>query len=232
LDDCSIYRIYNTLTNKSYIGKTTKTFEERYHRGDFIISTTSQSLKNDYKLFGKKYFTNEIIEKVPPSHMDSREVIYINLYNFLFNSYNSQLNHKQFNKLNDYKTVYYNISDLNLYFNFFDTDGNYNIRKTEEIIYDNDLSIYKCYNGKYIYLVPYKLYNKYSFRFKKALPLTTYFNIFGTTETIKENLLNENDRNENQNDKLLLNIINKEYENIDEYRYKHIYNNDYSNLKK
>ena len=232
-NNISIYRIYNTITNKSYIGQTTKEFDERYYKGDFSISTTSQSLKNDYKLYGKEFFKHEILEKVTSAISTREEILYINLYDFLFGSYNTQMSHKKFNKLNNYKTVYYNISNLKLYYDAWDADHNLHIRDSNEIIYNKDVTICKCYNDKYIYLVPYIPYNKYCCtQSMKPLPLNVYDDVFGVDETIQENILHENDFIINGNNELLLHIIDKECGSLEQYRYKYIYDNNYRNLIK
>jgi len=63
-----IYKITNTINNKSYIGQSSQTFESRY-ANRWWKTTNSRLLKEDAKIFGHQNFFIEILEK----NISSRE---------------------------------------------------------------------------------------------------------------------------------------------------------------
>lgn len=86
-----IYRIFNLVTGKSYIGQSTyKTISERYS-GNWYTNTHSRYLKNSVAKHGIKNFSVEILERDVGSveELDKLEIHYIGKFNSIYpNGYN------------------------------------------------------------------------------------------------------------------------------------------------
>ena len=92
-----IYGIYNTITNRWYIGQTTTSFEVRYH-GNFFkykVSETSEEssklLVEDIETYGEESFQiHEVIDVAfSEEELDALEVYYIDKYKAYDEGYNS-----------------------------------------------------------------------------------------------------------------------------------------------
>lgn len=88
-----IYKIINTVNGKIYIGQTTKSLKERFQK--HCWSTTDKdkyhkemAIKKAIKKYGKVKFTIELIEKMRPELLDSREKYWIAYYNSYSKGYN------------------------------------------------------------------------------------------------------------------------------------------------
>ncbi len=87
-----IYKITNEINGKSYIGQTTKTFEERYNgSGHWWVCTGNAHLKNSSEKHGYDNFSIKILKKNIKTleELDKFEIYYIKKYNTLYpNGYN------------------------------------------------------------------------------------------------------------------------------------------------
>ena len=96
-----IYGVYNKVTNRWYIGQTTKDFKSRYE-GDFfkyrihcqrshMNDEKELLLKNDYYIYGEESFEiYEILDVAfSPMELDEKEVYYIDYYKAYDEGYNS-----------------------------------------------------------------------------------------------------------------------------------------------
>ena len=93
-----IYGVYNTITNRWYIGQTTTSFEVRYH-GNFFkykVSETSEEssklLVEDIETYGEGSFQiHEVIDVAfSEEELDALEVYYIDKYKAYDEGYNSR----------------------------------------------------------------------------------------------------------------------------------------------
>lgn len=73
----SIYKITNTITNQIYIGKTTKTIEERFQRHIYMSKTTDTYLYRAMREYGTESFTIELVEEAPVDDISQRECYWI-----------------------------------------------------------------------------------------------------------------------------------------------------------
>lgn len=84
-----IYSITNNITNKKYIGSTTRSFEERWqtHKRQLKSGTHHcKPLQKEWDEYGEEAFSFEIIEFVAEdSSVLDREQYYIDLYSGLYN---------------------------------------------------------------------------------------------------------------------------------------------------
>lgn len=73
-----IYRIFNKINNKSYIGATTKDFEERYIEGRWWAITHNHKLMDDAFVFGSQAFEVSLLEgNLDASRLNERENFFI-----------------------------------------------------------------------------------------------------------------------------------------------------------
>ena len=81
-----IYKITNTVTNKIYIGQTSKTLEERWatHLIKHSNKKVNLLLYNSMRKHGVNNFKIELIEIVPTNNVCEREIYYIKLYNSFY----------------------------------------------------------------------------------------------------------------------------------------------------
>ena len=68
-----IYRIYNDVNNKSYIGLTTKTVETRWKKHLANSSFVQYHLYDAMRLYGVEHFFIETLEKVDDTKLAERE---------------------------------------------------------------------------------------------------------------------------------------------------------------
>ncbi len=86
-----IYRILNIKNNKSYIGQSVNSFNERYKGGKWWLYTHNEILKNSYLKNGLDNFIVEIIKENVESieELNRLETYYANMYNtYKPNGYN------------------------------------------------------------------------------------------------------------------------------------------------
>lgn len=86
-----IYKIYNDINDKLYIGKTTKTIEDRWKEHVYAALYREDKnflLYNAIKKYGIKYFHIAQIEECPTDILNDREKFWIQYYNSYNNGYN------------------------------------------------------------------------------------------------------------------------------------------------
>lgn len=86
----NIYKIYNTINNKVYIGVTTRTIEERFKEHKYRIEErNSIHLYQAMKKYGVNYFHIELIDTATSQEeMFEKEKYYIQQYDSYYNGYN------------------------------------------------------------------------------------------------------------------------------------------------
>lgn len=87
-----IYKIYNDINDKLYIGKTLSTIEERFkqHCHDKTKRVyEKRPLYNAMNKYGDKYFHIELIEECDIELLAQRECYWIEYYNTYYNGYNA-----------------------------------------------------------------------------------------------------------------------------------------------
>ena len=87
-----IYIIKNNVNNKVYIGQTTSSLTTRFHQHlkNSTLKSRHYKLYNAIKKYGKEHFYIELLENnVPLSHLNEKEIYYIEKYNSFNNGYNS-----------------------------------------------------------------------------------------------------------------------------------------------
>lgn len=82
---CGIYKITNTINNKSYIGQSIN-IEQRWQRHK--KATDNFAIHQAFRKYGLDSFTFEIIEECDQKYLDEREIYWIQYYNSLANGYN------------------------------------------------------------------------------------------------------------------------------------------------
>ena len=94
-----IYRIYNTVNGKSYIGQTTE-FERRI-KIHFRKHNSCTALRNAINKYGKESFRVEILESdVPEKLLSKLEILHIRFWNTLTpNGYNLNIGGRQCKRL-------------------------------------------------------------------------------------------------------------------------------------
>ena len=83
-----IYRIYNDINNKNYIGLTTNTVEIRWKKHLANSSFVQYHLYNAMRLYGVEHFFVETLEKVEDTKLAEREQYWIEQYDSFHNGYN------------------------------------------------------------------------------------------------------------------------------------------------
>lgn len=89
--NCGIYRITNTITNKSYIGSSADITGRWYHHKTTLKYNKHHSirLQRSYNIHGEDNFKYEIIEECDKDDLLIREQYYIDLLDGYKNGYNS-----------------------------------------------------------------------------------------------------------------------------------------------
>lgn len=117
-----VYRIFNKINGKSYIGITKWDFNTRYSGGKWYLWSHNKHLKIASKKYGLENFANEILWEGQCSEEEllNLEKIYIKQYNsFIPNGYNLTLgggkidknNHKEY-EIVDFSGTIYKVSNL------------------------------------------------------------------------------------------------------------------------
>lgn len=89
-----IYKIYNDINDKLYIGKTLDTLESRFkqHKKDSKKITNEQRpLYNAMNKYGEEHFYIELIEECPLENLSKKEIYWIGYYDTYHNGYNATL---------------------------------------------------------------------------------------------------------------------------------------------
>lgn len=85
-----IYKIYNDINDKLYIGQTQQTLIRRWQEHLCDSKKTDTHLYRAMRKYGTEHFMIEIIEKdIPPTQLDEREKYWIQFYDSYINGYNS-----------------------------------------------------------------------------------------------------------------------------------------------
>lgn len=87
-----IYKIYNDINNKLYIGKTLDTLENRFneHKKDSTKQRNEKRpLYNAMNKYGVEHFHIELVEEVNLEDLSIREIYWIEYYNTYRNGYNA-----------------------------------------------------------------------------------------------------------------------------------------------
>lgn len=83
-----IYRIYNDINEKNYIGLTTNTVETRWKKHLANSSLVQYHLYDAMRLYGVEHFFIETVEKVEDNSLAEREQYWIQYYDSFYNGYN------------------------------------------------------------------------------------------------------------------------------------------------
>ena len=83
-----IYRIYNDINNKNYVGLTTNTVETRWKKHLANSAFVQYHLYDAMRLYGVEHFFVETLEKVDDSRLSEREQYWIEQYDSFHNGYN------------------------------------------------------------------------------------------------------------------------------------------------
>ena len=83
-----IYRIYNDINEKNYIGLTTNTVETRWKKHLANSSLVQYHLYDAIRLYGVEHFFIETIEKIEDNLLAEREQYWIQYYDSFYNGYN------------------------------------------------------------------------------------------------------------------------------------------------
>lgn len=83
-----IYRIYNDINEKNYIGLTTNTVETRWKKHLANSSLVQYHLYDAMRLYGVEHFFIETIEKIEDNLLAEREQYWIQYYDSFYNGYN------------------------------------------------------------------------------------------------------------------------------------------------
>lgn len=89
-----IYKIWNDVNDKLYIGKTTDTIQNRFekHKRDAIrIRNEQRPLYNAMNKYGSEHFYIELIEECPLEELAKKEIYWIGYYDTYHNGYNATL---------------------------------------------------------------------------------------------------------------------------------------------
>lgn len=87
-----IYKIYNNINDKIYIGKTISTLEERFtqHKRDSIRTRyEKRPLYDAMNKYGKEHFFIELIEECDLQDLSTREIYWIEKFNSYHYGYNA-----------------------------------------------------------------------------------------------------------------------------------------------
>ena len=87
-----IYKIYNDINNKLYIGKTLSTIEERFKqhcRDKTSRKCEKRPLYNAMNKYGEEHFHVELIEECDIDLLSQRECYWIEFYDTYHNGYNA-----------------------------------------------------------------------------------------------------------------------------------------------
>ena len=89
---CGIYKITNTVNQKSYIGQSihieNRWTDEKYVSTDPTDPRYNSSLSKAFRKYGIENFKFEILEECSKEELSNREIYYINLYNTYYSGYN------------------------------------------------------------------------------------------------------------------------------------------------
>lgn len=88
------YKITNKVNGKSYIGKTTKTVQERWKEHLKEVGKercANRPLYRSIKKYGASSFIVETLEEVPLEHLSKREIYWIEHFHTYGNGYNATL---------------------------------------------------------------------------------------------------------------------------------------------
>lgn len=83
-----IYRIYNDINSKSYIGLTTNTVETRWKKHLANSSIVDYHIYRAMRKYGVEHFFIEAIEQVEDALLNQREKYWISHYDSYYNGYN------------------------------------------------------------------------------------------------------------------------------------------------
>lgn len=89
-----IYKIYNTINDKLYIGKTVSTLENRFNqhiRDSKKDRNEKRPLYNAMNKYGTERFFIELIEECPLEELSKKELYWIGYYDTYENGYNATL---------------------------------------------------------------------------------------------------------------------------------------------
>ena len=85
-----IYRIYNTITQKSYIGQTISSLEKRWNEHKCDKNRKNNHLSNAIKKYGTECWELKILEIVDDiNSLNEREIYWINYHDTYNSGYNS-----------------------------------------------------------------------------------------------------------------------------------------------
>ena len=85
---CGIYKITNTINNKSYIGQSINIESRWTHHKNYNNQISDYPLYKAFQKYGMENFTFEIIEQCNAADLDSKEIYWIDYYDSYYNGYN------------------------------------------------------------------------------------------------------------------------------------------------
>lgn len=89
-----IYKIFNSVNDKVYIGKTLSSIEKRFQEHKKDSSRDTENIRPLYRAmnkYGCDCFFIELVEEVPIEHLSEREQFWIEYYNSYHSGYNATL---------------------------------------------------------------------------------------------------------------------------------------------
>ena len=81
-----IYKIENIISNKIYIGQTTRTIEERWK--EHCKATDNYKIHQAMRKYGINNFSISLLEEISNDQLNEREIYWIDFYNSYNNGYN------------------------------------------------------------------------------------------------------------------------------------------------
>lgn len=86
-----IYKIFNNINNKIYIGQTTRSIEERWR--EHLTTNRRQDLPiyRAFQKYGKEHFQIEMVEECENKLLDEREKFWINYFDTYNSGYNASI---------------------------------------------------------------------------------------------------------------------------------------------
>lgn len=86
-----IYLITNTINNKTYVGQTKLTIEQRFKEHQQFSKSKKMAISYAIQKYGKDSFTIELLEECDITNLDEKETFYIKKYKSYEEGYNNTI---------------------------------------------------------------------------------------------------------------------------------------------